>query len=81
MDKIERALKGLRCCIKQGQSLSFDCSCCPYWGPLDCWITMNKELLELIKEFATEGIEDSAKVILDLLEADEDERLTEEDLL
>ena len=50
----EKVIKGLDCCIKQGDQGILDCdSDCPYGengNRFDCWIKMNRDALALLKE-------------------------------
>ena len=59
----EKVIKGLDCCIKQGEQGILDCdSDCPYGehgNRLDCWIKMNRDALALLEE------KDAVKPVLD----------------
>lgn len=54
MADIEKVIKGLECCIKQGEQGILDCDYdCPYGehgNRLDCWIKMNRDALAMLKE-------------------------------
>lgn len=49
-----KVVKGLDCCIKQGEQGILDCDYdCPYGehgNRLDCWIKMNRDALAMLKE-------------------------------
>ena len=57
---MEKVIKGLACCIKQGEQGILDCdSDCPYGehgNRLDCWIKMNRDALALLKEQGTANV-------------------------
>ena len=50
----EKVVKGLEICIKHGESPTFGCGAknqCPYEREgIICWISLNRDALELIKE-------------------------------
>ena len=60
----EKVIKGLECCIDQGANEEFDCRKCPYYvspARLACWINLQIDAVELLKEQEPKKQENTGK--------------------
>lgn len=58
MADIEKATKGLECCTSDDGIKNKECKSCPYYEGMakgTCWVQMNRDALELLKELNIKG--------------------------